>query len=100
MMNDPEDDLLWRYLDGDLAAREHALVEKALAAHPRWRSRLEELRGQDEVLRAGVLESTVEDRARRVLEGLLDQIRGEARTNPEASPEEARPDVDPDERSR
>jgi anti-sigma factor RsiW len=95
MMNDPEDDLLWRYLDGELAAREHALVEKALGEDPRWRARLADLRLQDEVLRSGVLELTVEERGRRLTEGLLDAIRAEKQIHPKASPDEAAPDEDP-----
>lgn len=66
MMNEPDDDLLWQYLDGELGAREYALVEKALAEHPDWRRRLDDLREKDHLLRAGVLEASLEERAQRI----------------------------------
>ncbi|MCB9831236.1 MAG: hypothetical protein H6807_02090 [Planctomycetes bacterium] len=77
MPNEADDDLLWRYLDGELAAREHALVEKKLINDPAWRERLETLRAEDEIGRAAILELGLAERARRLADAVRAEIDGQ-----------------------
>ena len=84
-MRHPEDDTLWAYLDGQLAAREHAILSKRLLDDKSLRERLQELRSMDEVLRAAMPPIDMGDAPRRIADR-VSRIIQDQKTDPDTQP--------------